>query len=121
VVGLVTTGFLAYHFIHAAACPHDAVPDGLANPQALVMIVVQPEGRTAAAAVTNAARCTVRPVGPLISGVVQQLVLGAPLLVAGAGKGAYDVLLWRWARARIPDSNGHVEAAVADNTTVMST
>jgi hypothetical protein len=41
--------------------------------QALVMTVVTPEERTAAAAVTNAARYTVRPVGPLVAGLVQQL------------------------------------------------
>ena len=29
---------------------------------------------------------------------MQQLALGAPLLLAGAVKGGYDVALWRWAR-----------------------
>ena len=66
--------------------------------QALVMSVVTPTERTAAAAVTNAARYSVRPLGPLLAGVVQQVALGAPLLVAGAVKGAYDIALWRWAR-----------------------
>src|SRR5450759_2516965 len=66
--------------------------------QALVMSVVTPGERTAAAAVTNAARYTVRPLGPLVAGVVQQVALGAPLLIAGVVKGAYDVALWRWAR-----------------------
>jgi MFS family permease len=66
--------------------------------QALVMTVVTPDERTAAAAVTNASRYTVRPVGPLIAGVVQQLALGAPLVVAGAVKGGYDLTLWGWAR-----------------------
>jgi MFS family permease len=66
--------------------------------QALVMTVVTPGERTAAAAVTNAARYTVRPVGPLVAGVVQQLTLGAPLVVAGAVKAGYDVTLWGWAR-----------------------
>lgn len=66
--------------------------------QALVMAVVTPNERTAAAAVTNAARYTVRPVGPLIAAGVQQVALGAPLLVAGVIKGAYDLALWRWAR-----------------------
>jgi hypothetical protein len=69
--------------------------------QALVMTVVPPEERTAAAAVTNAARYTVRPVGPLIAGAVQQIGLGAPLLVAGAVKAGYDGALWLWAR-RLP-------------------
>jgi len=66
--------------------------------QALVMSVVTPGERTAAAAVTNAARYTVRPLGPLVAGAVQQVALGAPLLVAGVIKGAYDIALWRWAR-----------------------
>jgi len=64
--------------------------------QALVMTVVTPEERTVAAAVTNASRYTVRPVGPLIAGLLQQLALGAPLLVAGAIKAGYDLTLWNW-------------------------
>jgi len=66
--------------------------------QALVMTVVSPEERTAASAVTNAARYTVRPIGPLIAGAAQQIALGAPLLIAGAVKGSYDIALWAWAR-----------------------
>jgi MFS family permease len=66
--------------------------------QALVMTVVTPDERTAAAAVTNAARYTVRPIGPLVAGLVQQFALGAPLVVAGAVKAGYDVALWGWAR-----------------------
>lgn len=69
--------------------------------QALVMRVVQPGERTAAAAVTNAARYTVRPFGPLVGGLLQQVALGLPLLVAGAVKGGYDLALWRWSR-RVP-------------------
>lgn len=72
--------------------------------QALVMAVVTPEERTAASGVTNAARYTVRPVGPLVAGAVQQLALGAPLVVAGAVKGAYDITLWIWARNRLPEN-----------------
>jgi MFS family permease len=66
--------------------------------QALVMTVVTPNERTAAAAVTNASRYTVRPVGPLVAGLVQQVALGAPLVVAGAVKAGYDLALWGWAR-----------------------
>jgi MFS family permease len=66
--------------------------------QALVMTVVTPEERTAAAAVTNASRYTVRPAGPLVAGLVQRLALGAPLVLAGAVKAGYDLALWRWAR-----------------------
>jgi len=66
--------------------------------QALVMTVVSPEERTAASAVTNAARYTVRPIGPVVAGALQQIALGVPLLVAGAVKGGYDIALWAWAR-----------------------
>jgi MFS family permease len=65
--------------------------------QALVMTVVTPEERTAAAAVSNASRYTVRPIGPLVAGLVQQLTLGAPLVLAGVVKAGYDVTLWGWA------------------------
>jgi len=68
--------------------------------QALVMSVVTPDERTMAAAVTNAARYTVRPIGPLVAGAVQQIALGAALLVAGVIKGGYDLALWRWAHRR---------------------
>jgi MFS family permease len=66
--------------------------------QALVMTVVTPPERTAAAAVTNAARYTVRPIGPIVAGLLQQLALGAPLVVAGVVKAGYDLTLWGWAR-----------------------
>ena len=66
--------------------------------QALVMQTVQPGERTAAAALTNAARYTVRPFGPLVAGLLQQVALGLPLLVAGTVKGGYDLALWRWSR-----------------------
>jgi MFS family permease len=66
--------------------------------QALVMTAVEPGERTPAAAVTNAARYTVRPLGPLVAGAVQQVALGAPLVVAGTVKAGYDVALWAWAR-----------------------
>jgi hypothetical protein len=69
--------------------------------QALVMTVVTPDERTAAAAVTNAARYAVRPAGPLLASLVQQVALGAPLVVAGAVKAGYDGALWLWAR-RLP-------------------
>src|SRR5262249_5907053 len=66
--------------------------------QALVMTVVSAEERTAASAVTNAARYTVRPIGPVVAGAVQQVALGAPFLVAGVVKAGYDLALWAWAR-----------------------
>jgi MFS family permease len=77
--------------------------------QALVMSVVTPQERTAAAAVTNASRYTVRPIGPLVAGLVQQLALGAPLVVAGVVKAGYDVTLWGWAHhlGRISRTGAH--------------
>jgi len=86
--------------------------------QALVMAAVAPEEQTQAAAVTNAARYTVRPLGPLVAGVVQQVALGAPLVIAGAIKAGYDIALWGWAR-RLPlrsksDASRPAGADVAD-------
>jgi MFS family permease len=70
--------------------------------QALVMSVVDPSERTAAAAVTNAARYTVRPSGPFLGGMLQTVSLGLPLVVAGVVKGGYDLALWHWASATRP-------------------
>jgi hypothetical protein len=69
--------------------------------QAYVMALVDPAERTAAAAVTNAARYTVRPLGPLLAGLAAGLGQGAPLLLAGMIKSGYDLTLWGWLR-RIP-------------------
>ncbi|MBW3643295.1 MAG: MFS transporter [Actinobacteria bacterium] len=66
--------------------------------QAYVMALVAPEERTAAAATTNTARYLVRPVGPALAGVAQQVALGLPFLVAGGIKAVYDLALWRWFR-----------------------
>lgn len=66
--------------------------------QAYVMALVHPEERTAAAATTNTARYLVRPLGPVLAGVAQQVALGLPFLLAGGIKAAYDLTLWRWFR-----------------------
>jgi len=89
--------------------------------QALVMSVVTPGERTAAAAVTNAARYTVRPLGPLVAGAVQQVALGAPLLIAGLVKGAYDIALWSWARHLPLIRPPAVKAAASDPDPANST
>ena len=65
--------------------------------QALVMAVVNPEERTPAAAVTNAARYSVRPFGPMAAVALQQIAFGAPLIVSGIIKGVYDLTLLNWA------------------------
>jgi hypothetical protein len=69
--------------------------------QAYVMTLVTEDERTAAIAYTNTARYVARPIGPLVAGATLGLAAGAPFLIAGALKCAYDVTLWRWFR-RIP-------------------
>jgi len=62
--------------------------------QAYVVAVVEPEERTAAAAYTNTARYVVRPLGPLLSGPIIAVSLGAPFVIAGAIKSVYDLGLY---------------------------
>jgi predicted MFS family arabinose efflux permease len=63
--------------------------------QAYVVAVVTPAERTAAAAYTNSARYAVRPTSPLLTGVlVQADLIGAPFVIAGAVKAAYDLGFW---------------------------
>ncbi len=69
--------------------------------QAYIANLVEPSERTAAAAYTNTARYVVRPLGPALGGVVQQIGLGVPFVVAGTLKTAYDLTLWSWFR-RVP-------------------
>jgi predicted MFS family arabinose efflux permease len=82
--------------------------------QAYVMALVPPEERTAASAVTNAARYLTRPAGPALAGAVQSVAVGAPFVVAGVVKGVYDVVLWRWFRSvpvdQEPTGTGRLEA-----------
>ena len=59
-----------------------------------VMAVVAPEERPAAASVTSVPRSLAAAIGPLLSGWLLGLsVFGWPLVVGGALKGIYDVLL----------------------------
>jgi predicted MFS family arabinose efflux permease len=59
--------------------------------QVYVVAVVEPEERTAAAAYTNSARYAVRPLAPPIAGaLVASTPAGAPFLIAGTLKCAYD-------------------------------
>jgi MFS family permease len=69
--------------------------------QAYVMTLVDPSERVASAAYTNTARYVVRPAGPTLAGAAQTIALGAPFVIAGAIKSAYDGLLWAWFR-RVP-------------------
>src|SRR6266508_1228427 len=71
--------------------------------QAYVVAVVHPSERTAAAAYTNTARYLTRPIAPLAAGPLLQFALGAPFLIAGALKAAYDVGLYAlFRRVEIP-------------------
>jgi MFS family permease len=72
--------------------------------QAYVMALVDPDERTAAAAVTNTARYVVRPVGPILAGAAASVGLGVPFVLAGGIKSVYDLVLWRWFRhVPLPD------------------
>ena len=62
--------------------------------QAYVVAVVDPAERTAAAAYTNTARYAVRPVAPVVAGLIVGSSLGAPFLIAGALKSAYDLAFY---------------------------
>jgi predicted MFS family arabinose efflux permease len=63
--------------------------------QAYVVAVVTPAERTAAASYTNSARYAVRPVSPLLTGVlVQANLIGAPFVLAGGVKACYDLGFW---------------------------
>jgi predicted MFS family arabinose efflux permease len=70
--------------------------------QAYVVGVVDPDERTAAAAYTNTARYATRPLGSLAAAPIMQLSLGAPFVIAGALKSAYDLALYAAFRRRSP-------------------
>jgi predicted MFS family arabinose efflux permease len=72
--------------------------------QAYIAAMVDPQERTAAAAFTNTARYVARPFGQLLTGVLMTSVaVGAPFVVAGTVKCAYDVVLWRvFRRVELP-------------------
>lgn len=70
-----------------------------------VMAVVTPPERPAAASVTAVPKSIASALGPLISGWLFSLsVFGWPLVIAGALKGTYDLLLlWRFRALRPPE------------------
>jgi predicted MFS family arabinose efflux permease len=70
--------------------------------QAYVVGAVDPDERTAAAAYTNTARYVTRPLGPLVAAPIMQVSLGAPFLIAGALKSAYDLALYAAFKRRAP-------------------
>lgn len=70
--------------------------------QALVVTVVEPEERTAAAGYTNATRYVARPIGSLVAGAVSGGSLAAPFAIAGAIKSVYDLAFYALFRRRLP-------------------
>lgn len=72
--------------------------------QAYVVTMVDPDERTAAAAFTNTTRYVTRPFGAAAAGAVMQIAIGAPFVVAGGLKIAYDLLLFRtFRRVELPE------------------
>jgi MFS family permease len=62
--------------------------------QSFVMAVVEPEHRAAAASVTNVPRSLASAATPLAAGALLSVsTFGWPLVIAGATKGLYDVIL----------------------------
>jgi len=74
--------------------------------QSLVMAVVMPDERAAAASVTNVPRSLASATTPLLAGVLlTHSTFGWPLVIAGLGKMAYDLALLRLYRD-LPESAG---------------
>lgn len=73
--------------------------------QAYIAAMVDPDERTAAAAVTNTSRYVARPFGPVIgTSLMGSTAVGAPFVVAGAIKCVYDLALWRvFSRVPLPE------------------
>jgi MFS family permease len=73
--------------------------------QAYIAALVDPEERTAAAAYTNTSRYVARPFGQLLATASMNVAFGAPFVVAGGIKCAYDLVLWRvFRRVPLPDN-----------------
>lgn len=74
-----------------------------------VMAVVTPPERPAAASITAVPKSIASALGPLLSGWLFSLsVFGWPLVIAGALKGTYDLLLfWRFRQLRPPEERDH--------------
>jgi predicted MFS family arabinose efflux permease len=62
--------------------------------QAYVAAIVDPSERTAAAAYTNTARYTTRPIGALLGGASLTIALGTPFIIAGVVKSVYDAAFY---------------------------
>ncbi len=93
IAGLMPTAELAMLFLVLRMCLSQMdVPAR----QAYVMAVVPPEERAAAAAVTNVPRSLAPAFAPLVTGaLLDASTFGWPLILAGALKIAYDLMLFR--------------------------
>ncbi|HUJ28577.1 MAG TPA: MFS transporter, partial [Myxococcales bacterium] len=75
--------------------------------QAYVMAMVPREERAAASSVTNVPRSLAASISPLLAGLLlERASYGWPLIIAGALKGAYDLILFAsFAAHRPPDES----------------
>ncbi|GMU40189.1 MAG: hypothetical protein AMXMBFR23_10550 [Chloroflexota bacterium] len=72
--------------------------------QSYTMAIVPPEERAAAASVTNVPRSLASALAPLLAGaMLEASTFGWPLLVGGALKATYDILLWFQFRSLRPE------------------
>jgi hypothetical protein len=84
--------------------------------QAYTMALVAPEARTASASVTSLARSAGSATSPVFAGLFLQgsgVLLGVPLLLAGALKVAYDLTLWALFH-RVPLSEMNTRSATPE-------
>ncbi|MCA9857145.1 MAG: MFS transporter, partial [Dehalococcoidia bacterium] len=79
--------------------------------QSYTMSVVPPAERAAAASVTNVPRSLAAALAPLGAGAMLEATsFGWPLIVGGAIKATYDILLWLQFRSVPPRAAGAAEA-----------
>jgi MFS family permease len=96
-----------------AACSSMDVPAR----QSLVMALVPPEERMAAAGVTNVPRALAAAATPILAGALLTLShAGWPLLIGGTMKIAYDLALWRLYR-HVPERTGGRRTGAASTRT----
>jgi MFS family permease len=83
--------------------------------QSYVMAMVRPQERVFASGVTHLVRLGGWAAGPAFAGLLMQLVaVGSPLVVGGAMKVIYDLLLWRAFRhIRPPEERGIAPGSTA--------
>jgi len=75
--------------------------------QSYVMAIVAPEERAAASSFTNVPRSLATALSPLLAGMMlERSSFGWPLVVGGALKACYDLLLLRQFRAVVPAGEG---------------